>query len=327
MPAQRDHAIDFLRAAYILYIVGYWHLFGYTPALFAYANDYTEAVKDVALATLVFVSGFLLASRDVALTPRDLYRFYQRRVARIYPLYLLALVLFALTQLATREQAIEAALLVSMFSPPAIYTLWFITMIMFFYVATPLFLQMAARPMWFVVGSALVLAALAVAHRSHGIDVRIVQYFPAFVWGVWLQRRRDMLERMRRWRWGLLGALVPAFAVGVVSDLATLTGALLRIPLVLCGATVSFVFAERYAGTWRSPAVYWISYASFCIYLLHRLVFLAALKLHAPVADAHRALYLLLIGLPVTVVLSVLVQKGYDTLLRQASAPAPPRRG
>jgi len=136
-PSERNNAIDFLRAFCVLYIVGYWHLVPYSTAFPGYANYYTEGLKEIVLGAFALSSGFLLAQRDIGLSPREVLSFYRRRLVRIYPLYLLAVLLFGLAGIASPAQVTEAALLISMFTPPALPTLWFITMIMFFYLAAP----------------------------------------------------------------------------------------------------------------------------------------------------------------------------------------------
>ncbi|MGB5733069.1 MAG: acyltransferase family protein, partial [Thiohalocapsa sp.] len=125
----RDIGVDFLRAASILYIVGYWHLIPYTEALPGYANLYTASLKFITLATFVFCSGFLLARQPVTLDLSTLRSFYSRRLLRIYPLYFLALLLFLVAAIAPAKQLLDGALLISMFQPPPLPTLWFITMI------------------------------------------------------------------------------------------------------------------------------------------------------------------------------------------------------
>ena len=139
--SKRNLSIDVLRVVCILYIVGYWHLVPYTQGYPGYATFITEAIKDSALGVFVFCSGYLLGLREVRLSPAGLWDFYKRRLLRIYPLYALALLLFGLFGLAGSANLWQAAALMSMFLPPAPYTLWFITMIMAFYLIAPLLIR------------------------------------------------------------------------------------------------------------------------------------------------------------------------------------------
>jgi hypothetical protein len=83
----------------------------------------TMGLTYAALATFVFCSGFLLARRDVKVDPQGLWSFYVRRLLRIYPLDLIALVSFGI---AKWQQILERALLTSMLTLPAMPTLWFV---------------------------------------------------------------------------------------------------------------------------------------------------------------------------------------------------------
>lgn len=317
----RDYAIDLLRAGCILYIVGYWHLFGYTPRLFHYANIYTEALKDIALGTFVLVSGLLLARRPLALTAGEVRRFYARRVVRIYPLYLLALLLFLLTGFATPREVVEAALLVSMLTPPPIHTLWFMTMIIFFYVLAPLLIHAAddARKL-IALGCALMLLVLLWSALVHPVDLRMLQYFPAFVLGVLYQRSKGFRDGVVRLRWLLLACLAPALVVGLKLGSSPEMGVLMRVPLVAAGALALYAYAARHFGRMQSRVIGLLSYASFGIYLFHRPVLEIALRLYRPAQPGQEALYLLAVGLPVTIAIAYLLQRSYDRWARAISA-------
>lgn len=315
----RDNAIDVLRASCILYIVGYWHLFGYTPTLFGYANIYTEALKDIALGTFVLVSGLLLSRRPLALNARDVWGFYARRVARIYPLYLLALLLFLLTGFATLREVVAAALLVSMFTPPPLHTLWFMTMIMFFYLLAPVLINIAtdARKL-IALGCALLLLLVLWNAVVHPIDPRMLQYFPTFVLGMLYQRSAAFRAGLVRYRWLLL--LPAALALSLSLARGPVTGALLRVPLVALGALLFYVYASRYLGDLQSRVIAFLSYASFAIYLFHRPVFETALDLYTPACASHEALFLMAVAMPVAIAVAYLLQKSYDRGVTAISA-------
>ena len=262
-PAERNNAIDLLRVLCILYIVGYWHLIPYTHWLPGYANHYTEALKDIALGTFVLSSGLLLARRDLRPRLREVLGFYGRRVVRIYPLYLVALLLFGAAGLASQAVVVNGALLISMFVPPAPPTLWFLTMIVFFYLLAPVLIR-AAR-----------------------------------------SRRGFMLTA--------LALLAPALLIGLPgANGFDVAASLWRIPLVALGAVVSLVYVERFAKQLHSPFILLLSYASFGVYLFHRLVFELAMAVYFPAEALYQVLYLALVAVPLSFVVAYAVQKGYD---------------
>ena len=82
---------DWLRAAYIFNIVGFWHLFNYTDAFPAYYKVVTVRLTVVVLGLFVMLSGYLLGGSRPNLSIAGTWTFYKRRLLRIYPLYVVAL--------------------------------------------------------------------------------------------------------------------------------------------------------------------------------------------------------------------------------------------
>ncbi|MFA7386613.1 MAG: acyltransferase [Thiohalobacteraceae bacterium] len=313
-PAERNNAIDLLRVLCILYIVGYWHLIPYTHWLPGYANHYTEALKDIALGTFVLSSGLLLARRDLRPRLRELLGFYARRVVRIYPLYLVALLLFGAAGLASQTVVVNGALLISMFVPPAPPTLWFVTMIMFFYLLAPVLMWAAHRPAGFLLTTAALLAVfLGYDAWVRPLDSRLLLFFPSFALGVYIQRVDTARRYLDRKRLYLLALLIPALLVGLPGangfDVAT---SLWRAPLVALGAVLSLLYVERFARRLQSPFILRLSYASFGVYLFHRPVFELAMATYYPAEALYQALYLMLVAVPVSFAVAYAVQKGYD---------------
>jgi peptidoglycan/LPS O-acetylase OafA/YrhL len=63
-----------------------------------------------------------------------------------------------------------------------------------------------------------------------------------------------------------------------------------------------------------------LSYASFGVYLFHRLVFKGAMAVYFPAGGLHQALYLLLVAVPLSFAVAYLVQKSYDKGLARLAA-------
>lgn len=83
-PRRRDQAIDLMRATCILWIVGFWHLLGYAPSIDGYKNDLTYRLTVVVLGLFVFISGHLIGRARIT-NAAEVWRFYRRRMIRIYP--------------------------------------------------------------------------------------------------------------------------------------------------------------------------------------------------------------------------------------------------
>lgn len=57
-----------------------------------------------------------------------------------------------------------------------------------------------------------------------------------------------------------------------------------------------------------------VAYASFCMYLFHRVIFYGITNIYTPSDNIHTVVYLTLLAVPVIYVASFYTQKGYDRL-------------
>jgi peptidoglycan/LPS O-acetylase OafA/YrhL len=304
--------VDLLRAACVLYIVGFWHLLNYTSALPGYANPLTTRGAVIVLGLFVFISGHLLGQQKLSPDWTGLSHFFTRRITRIYPLYLGALGLFWATGMIDKITALKAALFVSMFYGPPPLTLWFITMLLVFYCFAPALILAAAQSARFAAFGASLLLILAVAvSLSPAADERIVIYFPAFVLGIHCAAPSRKRPR---------GALISVLALLAIAlsfmDAHSAEKSLFSIPPAsLCPLWIFSLF-ERNAGRFsRRPVIEALSYASFAMYLVHRPVLSTLKSLHFPESGAGQLIYLVLVCLPTVILCAWLVQKGYDVLL------------
>lgn len=69
----RNTTVDFLRAVSVIWIVGFWHLIGYSPIREVGKNAVTLMATVAALGLFVLLSGYLQGGRG-----RNLFDFYRR---------------------------------------------------------------------------------------------------------------------------------------------------------------------------------------------------------------------------------------------------------
>ena len=100
--------------------------------------------------------------------------------------------------------------------------------------------------------------------------------------------------------------------MSVAGNEFSIIGATYKVPFILAGAGALFVCANRFARGVNSGMIYFVSYASFCIYLFHRVVFKYAIEFYFPSAGGYQVIYLLAFCLSATIILSYLTQKAYD---------------
>ena len=317
---EKSLSVEVLRAGCVLYIVGFWHLMDYTHGFGGYNNAVTVRLTVTVLGLFTFLSGFLLARAPMRLGRSELKRFYAKRLLRIYPLYLLALLAFWALGIADRGIALKAALGISMLYGPPPTTLWFITMILVFYLIAPLLIALRPAPGRFALASLAVFLLVAAATRTASGDMRIAQYFPAFALGIWWAGRAQG-SSTRAWL-PATGAAIAACALSLAFDVDP-QYSLTAMPLATFGALAVFLLAGRVPLSPESRLVRvagLLGYASFSMYLFHRVVYKGLHALWDPASGANGLGYLLLVCLPLVIAVAFLVQSAYDWSLRRATA-------
>ena len=314
-PQGRDGSADLLRAALVVYVVGYLHLGGYIGTGELHVHWSTVALTNVVLGTFTFLSGYILANWAGPVNAQAVMGFYRRRFLRIYPLYLLALVGFVLVWLTNATSAVKAALGVSMFLPPAPMTLWYVAMIVVCYALAPLLVMPSVKRAaingavaWFL----MLVYGLAIVE----MDYRILTQFAAFTGGV-MCRRLNWRDHWRNRPLALAGAFVAAFAAAVMSLQHPMLAAVVAVPNDVAGPLLLLVLADRSRPPSQPPGflVQSLAYISFSAYLFHR-IFFEILKRSIWPADPWMQLAALLcLGLPTIWIGSWLIQWCYDRLL------------
>jgi peptidoglycan/LPS O-acetylase OafA/YrhL len=323
--AARWPQADILRSLAMLYIVGFWHLFGYSAALACRENwRGTHMATSCSLGMFCFLSGFLAAFKH-GTTMTDLgtvRRFYGKRFLRLYPYYAAAVIggywlgVYNLTQ---RSELAASLCLVSMFLGCAPLTFWFVNMILAYYLFTPLVLWKGARGRALCACTAVLLVGLLIlGTRYAAVDHRLVQYLPSFGFGL----LAGSSATARRWAFSPVAALLSV--VGILA-IAWVSGSM-RSPVTqmiahtLC--PVLLVSPSWIAATWLSryatirAASFAIGYLSMSAYLLHRFTYAAWFDLYRPVGVTKSLLYWVGVALPTTCAVAYAVQKVYDACVR-----------
>jgi peptidoglycan/LPS O-acetylase OafA/YrhL len=346
--AERRKEIDVLRVAAILLILAA-HLPSYLSAPDLGAKEPYLVIPG--LSVFVFISGLALdLGRRRVRTGREILDFVRRRILRIYPLYVPALLAFiglfhyaGLHHRADFDPVLQKAVIhllgAQVLAAPRVtplFTLWFIgavVMYYFVYIFVARFLPTIPRAL---AGAALLLVPLAAVRLLAGlIDDRFFFYYPFFIAGI-VASRADLFAPGRRLlkpglaTAGLLGALALALWVtrrfvgggeasawpGVVLSLG---GRFVFGALAVCVLTTLALAWGRVVSPRAHGVVLFGSVASYAVYLFHRPV-LALLTvflrevLHTP--ELALALVVVLVGVPVVFVLGHGLQRLQDTVMR-----------
>jgi peptidoglycan/LPS O-acetylase OafA/YrhL len=315
----RSLAIDLIKGLSVLYIVGFWHLLNYTNAFPSYDNEITRRLTVIVLGLFVFVSGLLIGNKQLKAEGFDLVGYYRSRLIRIYPPYIIAIACFYFFGISDGYTLMKAAGLVSMFAGPPPPTLWFITMIVFFYVISPALVRFGQNTPRLIMVCAIVETVFVLLDvLGSPIDMRISIYFPAFVAGIHFSRQMGVSEAAMGG--GKTAAMVLALLVSLGLSLHYPNfpeRSYLSIPLAIAGPILIYVFSRRWERliTWRRP-VAMLSYSSYFMFLFHRPIYETLRDIYFPDSFAMQVAYLFVICLPMVFAISWALQKTYDLMVR-----------
>lgn len=320
---KRDITFDIARSLCILWIVGVWHLKEYV-CLDGVSENIMRAgvvIETAVLGTFTFMSGFFLKRHKMS-TMSDALLFYRKRLLRFWVLYFAASASLYIASIAggspwfTSPKSFVLSLLgLSVFFPPHPRTFWYISMLMLFYLLTPLLLvprKRAGKIVLYVTVEA-VFVILWLAGVTEGLCMVL---FPMYALGMLVSDRDVAKVKSRRW-WVVV--CVPAlFILSLQINqryIASLCWHVLALPLLI---VLSDLLARnrivRAAG--RK-----VSYASMNMYLFHRHIFiLSVLVLNAgSLHNIHGAVmpiwFAVLVVVPAITVFSYFLQKAYDRMV------------
>lgn len=310
--SQRMRAFDYARAISMIWIVGVWHLLADYMRL-DIKNPVFSAITYGVLGTFTYISGYFLGKKQVK-NIKDARAFLKKRLLRIYPLFFVSCTSLFLVHIVTKADTIVSMkqyLLtlagMSCIFKPAPSTIWYVSMIILFYLFTPLII--AADNNW---GKAarctLIYAGLILLDLLIEIDGRVLLWFPVYSLG--LISSNYVFQEKCNW----------AVAIGSVA----LFFAVMCLPINAGGGIVNFIssllfvafilqFCKLMIGIRvLDGTLKWISYASMSAYLFHRQWY-GMLNVIWARFDWMKALCALITLL----IIAYIIQKIYDCLIVQ----------
>ncbi|MBZ9938115.1 acyltransferase [Mesorhizobium sp. BR1-1-16] len=317
-------SLDLVRVVAMGYIVGFWHLMNYVDGYGGYRNEVTERLTVIVLATFTMLSGYLLGRRPVEPSLAGVSAFYRRRLLRVYPPLVVALIVFALLSITSWTISIRSVVLVSLFAGPSAWTLWYVCMIVLFYAVAPILLadrpiQLLGKPIapWFAGGALLWLGLIGLQQSGWlAMEPRLALYFPCFVAGIGLARLEHRVGTLAAVAAGLLAAVASLPSYGLT--LPEIELSLRSAPMALFAAAFVLLVALRLQHRIpHHPAVAVLSCAAFFAYLAHRPVYVLATRLFPISSPSGQLAFMLLVALPVVVVVSWMLQRLYDDVLQR----------
>lgn len=311
---------DYSRVICMIWVVGILHMSKYIG--FPIGNYKFEGyITGSVLATFFYISG-RLSTRYHIRSFADGVNYIKHKLIAIFPLYILSIVLIVFTPVGNIHGISRqikmffcSATCINAFYPPMIMTMWFLTVLILFYLITPIFLSDIKMKWKICIALILYFILLTEYIFVKTADDRIVTYFPFYILG--LLMNSDLEKKLLRIGYTFIAVIVLciiAYFSGITELPRSVT---LHIQLVL---KLSFMFsllgiceiAAKY-GNKIYRIVGFIASASTFAYLFHRQYYAIWEAFFNPFP--YWLAYLVIF--PTLIVLSYFGQKLYNRIVRQ----------
>ena len=298
--------LDYLRFFAVLWVVGYWHLAGFVT----HQGDryWLSGLTQTGLGLLAMISGYLAHRKG---WPASSGRFLFQRFARLYPLFAVTVILYyVLGVYKVGATWTMLSLLAVAYGPPYPLTLWFVVMLFNFDIGYAFVACLRRfRSRWFFY------ACLAAGIAAWAVFVRpfqdlILEYGTPFVIGVALASGR--LNR----KYAVIAAAVVLPVAVYLFDQQLLWKQARYTLLIVSASFLVFMIAQAVHRPNRVDKVFrWLAFCTFGMYLFHRLVYIGLKDLWMPHGRNAGYAYLWTVGIGLVILVSWVVQFGYDRLV------------
>lgn len=327
----RIRSFDYLRAIVILLLLLHHSgFYRYSILGLSFASLETP-IEAFLLGGFVFLSGYLVVDSFYGSSGGSARRFLQERFWRLYPPYLVALLLFGTIVGVTLNPGnwVAHILGLQMVLVPAVTkvakTVWFIGMIWVFFLVAAGMLYAWRRTALLLLGFVAVYAVAWFVHLQWGwLDTRLLYFFPVFAVAVVIARAQWLPRLMGTRFYHLEKVGVAALALAALlsfpgasmfaTDDPLAVGAYTFFVIAGCvlALTVLRPFADRRTG-YRWVSV--LSVGSFFIYLFHRPIWISVLAVFPQVSPGREFLVRMLVATPIVIAVSYGLQVAYTRIL------------
>lgn len=318
----RDTSIDLLKGISMLWIICIWHLLSYSttgqPQTWSFGGELTMAF----MAIFMFYSGYCLTKYSFSKW-QDAKTFYMKRIKRFYIPYIISIILLALSGLFSTEpwfvsktQFVTSILGLSSFVSPAVGTLWFMSMLMFFYIITPLIKSKTKTTHQILIGTTIFALICIINNITNTTDYRFFILMPIYVLGLVTPHR--LFNRVKNHWWSL--ALVTSlgffkYGIEYLIEIPFTIATIINCILATIGASV---ICTRINNLLKNNMFYLrsvelIAYILLCAYLFHREICMV-LNYILKINNIQLTYYVLLPYIPIIFIASYIIQSLFDKI-------------
>ena len=261
---------DLVRAICVLYIVCIWHLNSYLSNEYKFSGEtlrFLHCVTESILGAFTFLSGYFL-KRYIFSSFRDVLSFYGKRLKRFYLLLLLSALTYLVLSWVTISQFLQVMVGTNLLFGDAVGTLWYFSMIILFYILTPLLsFKRNEFKWWLPLSSLCVFGVFCVLVYFTEADYRMLLYFPCYIIGL----STNKLFENNKVNGVLLLLVVISYAIVYMLNLHD--EIVFRIIMTQFGVWTVILLCVIICTSKCYTPITFISTASMVAYLFHRQVF------------------------------------------------------
>lgn len=306
---------DIARSFSMIYIIAVLHLSEYTALHITQLSVGISLIWSM-LSVFTFLSAFLSAQNDFT-SQGMVVKFYKKRLIRFYPLFLISSIVLLLIGFNEISCTIKGLLGISPYCVPQQKTLWYIAMLISFYLITPYLCHTSKMRM--IIRFCLVLLFLLGLHCvTRTIDLRTFYYIIIYFIGLYIGVHYKQMFHVAS-KFNMPAIVFSAIWIVMLVCLCYTNNRILMMATGYIGAiaiiSVSMSIStclHNMRTTFIKDAIVFVSYASMCAYLFHRVVYWLCLQIWSPESDITTLAYLFIVGFPLTMILSYYIQKIYD---------------
>lgn len=307
---------DVARSLLMLWIVGLWHLSDYAinSPLFLNGANCTLITYGV-LATFSYISGWFAAkaNNEEEFKLKNLLRYYFDRISRIYPLYIIAVILFFVFGLLSADQLLPSILLYFEFTDKAPITIWYIGVLFVYYFFAP-FIASINNFFLKILMCVMLNAGGMIGVQQFGWDKRLTFYFLFFWLGMCNFSISHALNKVDSEKFSsklLLVALyfiLPFFIRKIHKLELNIYTTLFCFFVIIIIMEISKILCQIKL---IAKVAYFISYSSMCVYLFHRIIY----KVSSLLLGKFHFISAFLILFPMTIAMCYSIQKMYNKII------------
>ena len=301
---------DLLRSIAVIWIVAIWHFSNYfsTDTIVGHINSdaFSRQTTFVVLSLFMFLSG--LFTKTSFNNAKDIKTYYIKKAKRFYPLYLVAaLTLYfttipiSMTFYSSISQLLLSLLGVSSLLNNAPSTLWFMDMLMFLMIITPILTWKSNIIRRIIVMFVLFALIYVVSKKTDIVDFRFVRYTPFYFIGLLLTPKRFLILSNK---YGM-HAFLMVFLIMLFKTHNLFIDMIAYACLIMGGGKCTCILSKTIGNAILIRFIGACSYSSMCAYFFHRQIYAIGIKLAIPIWI-----------LPIIIfTISYFIQKKYDIIV------------